>query len=267
MQESRCMPKTPLVSLITDLGSSSPYPAWLKGSLYRYFEQINICDITHEIVEHNVREAAYLLKNSYWQFPEGTIHLVHVCGLQFGNRLLYVKYENQHFLSFDNGLFHLAFENVPETFKQIFTLPAGEDTLLCNQTIARAIRGIWEQGNLPDDLGEPTIKVVEKRVLQARGVRGSIKGHVAYVDRYQNLITNISKELYDHCIGDRSAEIMFSSCCERSLHKNYAEVGEGDIACFFNSTGMLEIGINQGKAASLLGMAVDKPVTIIQSGI
>jgi hypothetical protein len=30
---------------------------------------------------------------------------------------------------------------------------------------------------------------------------------------------------------------------------------------------MLEIGINQGKAASLLGMAVDKPVTIIQSRI
>lgn len=267
LQHIYCMPTIPLISLITDLGSSSPYPAWLKGSLYRQFEQVNICDITHDLSEFDLREAAYLLRNAYWQFPEGTIHVVHVCGLQHANRLLYVQHEKHHFLSFDNGLFHLAFEKIPESFKLLYTLPAGEDTLLCNHTLARAARAIWEHGSLPAELGEPTIKMVERRGLQARGIQGSIKGHVAYVDRYQNLVTNISRDLYDHFIGDKSAEIMFGSFSVSRLHNHYSEVLEGEIACFFNSTGLLEIGINMGRAASLLGMSVDKPVNIIQSGM
>ena len=267
LQQTHYMPSIPLVSLITDLGSSSPYPAWLKGSLYRHFDQINICDITHEIREFNLREAAYLLRNSYWQFPEGTIHLVHVCGLQYGNRLLYVQHEKHHFLSFDNGLFHLAFEKVPESFKLVYPLSAGEDTLLGNQSFARAARAIWENGNLPDELGEPTIKVIERRGLMPRGMQGAVKGHVVYRDRYQNLVTNISRELYDHSIGEKAAEIMFGSFSIGGLHNSYSDVQEGEIACFFNSIGLLEIGINMGKAASLLGMAVDRPVNIIQSGI
>lgn len=254
----------PLVTLISDLGTSSPYPAWLKGSLYRNFEQVTVVDVSHDLRDFDIREAAYLLKSTYWQFPENSIHLIHLNALEQGGRILYVQYDKHHFLSFDNGIFHLAFEKTPEVFRVIHPNLAESDTMIANETLALAAAKI-SQGVPADEFSETTIKVVERRNLAPRGTPGSVKGHVVYIDKFQNLITNISRELYDYALGDQPIELLVAGFTLTKIHTRYSDVEEGEIACFFNSTGLLEIAVNKGKAASLLGMTIDKPIMILNS--
>jgi S-adenosylmethionine hydrolase len=46
------------------------------------------------------------------------------------------------------------------------------------------------------------------------------------------------------------------------IHEHYHEVPVGEVACIFNSAGYLELGINMGMAASLLGFKIDDIIQV-----
>jgi S-adenosylmethionine hydrolase len=50
------------------------------------------------------------------------------------------------------------------------------------------------------------------------------------------------------------------------LHRTYGDVPIGAIVAFFNSTGMLEIAINNGPAAELLNLRQNSVVRITFEG-
>jgi S-adenosyl-L-methionine hydrolase (adenosine-forming) len=47
------------------------------------------------------------------------------------------------------------------------------------------------------------------------------------------------------------------------LHTSYSDVQEGERLALFGSTGYLEIAMNKGKAASLLGLGLTDTVSIV----
>ncbi|TMI96158.1 MAG: SAM-dependent chlorinase/fluorinase, partial [Bacillati bacterium ANGP1] len=49
-----------IVTLLSDFGSGSPYPAQMKAILASWCEAVLI-DITHDVPRHDVRAGAYLL--------------------------------------------------------------------------------------------------------------------------------------------------------------------------------------------------------------
>src|SRR2546425_5472346 len=63
-----------IVTLLTDFGSSSPYPAEMKAVLASSCEAVLI-DITHDVPRHDVRAGAYLLAAVARTTPAGTGHL------------------------------------------------------------------------------------------------------------------------------------------------------------------------------------------------
>src|SRR3989442_7751633 len=63
-----------IVTLLTDFGSSSPYPAEMKAVLASSCEAVLI-DITHDVPRHDVRAGAYLLAAVARTTPAGTVHL------------------------------------------------------------------------------------------------------------------------------------------------------------------------------------------------
>src|SRR2546428_7164754 len=60
-----------IVTLLTDFGSSSPYPAEMKAVLASSCEAVLI-DITHDVPRHDVRAGAYLLAAVARTTPAGT---------------------------------------------------------------------------------------------------------------------------------------------------------------------------------------------------
>ena len=67
-----------IITLTTDLGTKDHYVAIVKGEIYKQFKDINIVDISNEISKFDIHEAAFVFKNCYKNFPEGTVHIIGV---------------------------------------------------------------------------------------------------------------------------------------------------------------------------------------------
>lgn len=84
-----------------------------------------------------------------------------------------------------------------------------------------------------------------------------------HIDNYDNVITNISRELFDRIGYNRSFKLTFKGhdpilrICE-----HYYDVPIGEILCLFNSADHLEVAINMGNAAGLLGFDLEDTIQI-----
>jgi len=62
-----------IVTLISDYGAY--YPAVMKATILGIAPEATIIDVTHEISPQNVREAAFILRETVKYFPRGTVHI------------------------------------------------------------------------------------------------------------------------------------------------------------------------------------------------
>ncbi|HEU4797944.1 MAG TPA: SAM-dependent chlorinase/fluorinase, partial [bacterium] len=93
-----------LITLLSDFGSSGPYPAAMKAVIASCCDPLFI-DISHEIPRHNIRAGAYLLFTVAPFTPAGTIHLAVVDpGVGTPRRALILSSGGQFFVGPDNGL-------------------------------------------------------------------------------------------------------------------------------------------------------------------
>jgi S-adenosylmethionine hydrolase len=92
----------------------------------------------------------------------------------------------------------------------------------------------------------------------------SIHGLVNYIDSYENLVTNISQSLFEKVRAGRNLTIKLCSGIYKinAISRSYQEVPEPDILALFGTHGFLEIALNHGKAASLLGIERDSAVDV-----
>ncbi len=94
-----------IITLTTDYGHKDHFVGALKGAIYRELSDVKIVDISHSIAPFNIQECAYLLKNSYKSFPEGTIHIVGVDSeLTPENEHIVVFVDGHYFISANNGV-------------------------------------------------------------------------------------------------------------------------------------------------------------------
>ena len=66
----------PIITLTSDWGTKDHYLASVKGAILKQIPDARIIDISHHITPHNLTEAAFILRNAYRDFPEGTVHIV-----------------------------------------------------------------------------------------------------------------------------------------------------------------------------------------------
>ena len=104
-----------IITLTTDLGLKDYYVAGIKGHILSQLPDANIVDISHEIPAFNISVAAFCLKNCYYDFPKGSIHIIGVSpeANEF-TRHVVIKYQNHYFIGADNGIFSLLFDEIPE---------------------------------------------------------------------------------------------------------------------------------------------------------
>ena len=96
--------------------------------------------------------------------------------------------------------------------------------------------------------------VVEKNIL---------KGSVIYIDSFQNVITNITKEFFTQEQKGRRFVLYFKrNETISNLSWHYNEVPEGEKLCMFGISDHLEIAINKGNASGLLGLNLGDSVII-----
>ena len=82
-----------------------------------------------------------------------------------------------------------------------------------------------------------------------------IEGQIIFIDNFENVIVNIHHEEFEEQRKGRSFKIVFKRDeVIDKISETYADVNEGEKLALFNSAGYLEIAINKGNAAGLLGL-------------
>jgi len=248
-----------IITLTSDWGDTDYYPAAVKGRILQELPQAVIVDITHKIPRFDTREAAYVLRHAYRNFPKGTIHIVTVVTSDEGQfNWVAIQHQEHYFLLPDNGIFSLAFPEMKTV--NGFVLSSSDKSPFA--ALKDAVKYIQDERAFME-IGLPTNSLVERLSLQPVVGPGYLRGEVIHVDHYGNVITNITKELFDSVGNGRPCKVYFRKLEPiEQISTTYSDVALGENLCLFNSSGLLEVAINMGNAAQLYGLEKDSTIQI-----
>ncbi len=205
-----------VITLTTDFGTRDTYVAEMKAAILSITPDVHVIDITHEVAPHDVLEGALALEAAAPWFPRATVHVAVVDpGVGTARRGLVVAAGDQVFVGPDNGLFT--------------PFLGGLSTERLGPRVTDPVLLAWPR----------------PRVAGSR-----IGGAVVHVDRFGNLVTSIP--------GDALASLGSSLTVRvgaRSLPlvRTYGELARGRPGALVGSRNRLEIAVNAGSAAALLG--------------
>lgn len=254
-----------IITLTTDLGHRDFYQAALKGSIISLLPEVRLVDISHEIPSFNIQNAAFIIQNAYHYFPKDTVHLIGIDTVfQEGSRYIAMKYNGHYFVGADNGIFSIILGE--EKAEELIEIEIMQDLRFLHFPLADVLvkaachiaSGIAIQ-ELGPAIEAPLQKVTLSPILESN----LIKGHVSYIDSFGNVISNISKDLFNKVQRGRNFVLHFKR--NETIEKmswHYNEVSEGEKLCLFGISNYLEIAINKGNASQLLGLYQDEMIMI-----
>ncbi|MCK0147609.1 SAM-dependent chlorinase/fluorinase [Arenibacter sp. F26102] len=263
-----------IITLTTDFGYKDHFVGAIKGTIYKELSDAKIVDISHSIAPFNIQECAYILKNSYKNFPDGSIHIVGVDSeLSPENQHIAVLVDNHYFIMANNGVIGLIIsEIVPEKVVEI-QLPNSIDSSFPEMDVfVKAASHIARGGKL-EVIGRPFKDLKDLREFNPRisDNKTTISGSVIYIDNYGNVVTNIQQSIFKAVGKGRTFELQARNKKIREIHNKYGDIinynldksqrkSPGELLALFNSSGYLEIAIYKsdlntvGGASTLLGL-------------
>jgi S-adenosyl-L-methionine hydrolase (adenosine-forming) len=246
----------PLLTLTSDIGVQDFMPAAIKGQILQVDASFNIIDVTHLLSPFNYPQAAYVIRNAVKNFPKGTFHLIMINLFdEKVDHLLIVEHEGHYFGCADNGLITMILEEVPQ---KITAIPLEKNipinTLYFANVFAKAFSKI-NAGSSFEDIGDVNVSINVKNPLKPMLGNNWIEGQIIFIDNFENVIINISKDEFEEQRKGRKFSIVFKrdEVIEK-ISETYADVPEGEKVAIFNAAGYLEIAINKGNAAGLFGL-------------
>ena len=264
----------PVITLTSDFGQKDPYLASLKGELLRLLEHPVIVDISHEIEPFYIAQAAFVVQNSYAHFPEGSVHILCIDDtVNPENKPIVAKLNKHYFVCADNGILSLISPKFkPDEVYEIDIQKAPSGSFSTRAIFTQAAAHLMRGGE-PSVIGKKTeqINVRLPFTPSVNNDKKTITGKVIYIDNYENVITNISEELFVEIGQGRSFTIQVRNNEIKQVVRSYAEVIRFDIdknkrmeggkeLALFNSLGLLELAIyksnpqHTGGASSLFGL-------------
>lgn len=249
-----------IVTLTSDFGHTDHYVAALKAALISKDTSLKLIDISHDIEPFDIAHMAFVVNAVFRDFPKGTVHLLSTNVAQANqDSYLAAKIEDHFFVAPDNGILSLISDKTPEL---IVKLPINDvSTFPQRGTLTDFVLRLVTNEDL-SSLGKVVSEYTQLMLRKPRATKKEISGHVIRVDHYGNLITNISKVDFDILSKNRNYKLIFGRESAPSIHSHYYDVDPGEVFFVFNSLNVLEIGINQGNASTLLGLNYDSPILI-----
>ncbi len=244
------------MTLTSDFGIRDYLVAAVKARFLKKDPEMNIIDISHNISPFNYPQAAYLCKSAIKNFPELTYHVIMV-GL-FDSKLkqlLLAFHKDQYLLCPDNGLLTMILEDAPEAVTGIsFEDNGTRNTIQIASAMAEVIHRLIS-GEPMQHIGIPDVDYVQKNQLRPMLGSNWIEGQILFIDNFENVIINITRDQFEEQRAGRNFRIVFKRGeVINRISSSYADVPEGERLALFNSSGYLEIAINKGNAAGLLGL-------------
>ncbi len=271
-----------IITLTTDFGIKDHFVSAVKGAIYTQLPQANVVDISHEVSPFHITEAAYIIQNAYKSFPKGTIHIIGIDSEPTPeNKHIAVLLDDHYFICANNGLICLITSTLkPEKIVEINIQQATLSNFPVLDVFVNVACHIARGGTL-EVIGKPIteIKTITGMTPIVNVGGAQIVGSIIYIDNYGNLITNITRKLFEEVGKGRKFKIMARTAVFQKVHQRYSDAINFDIEkskreedgkklAVFNSSGYLELAIYKsnpktvGGASSLFGLYYRDTVSI-----
>jgi S-adenosylmethionine hydrolase len=246
-----------IISLLTDFGTQDGFVGIMKGVILGINPSAILVDLSHEVAPQDILTGALILRSAVAFFPPGTIHVAVVDpGVGSTRRAIIVETATSLFIGPDNGLLSLAAP--PDSVQRIihltnrhYFLPHVTQTFHGRDVFAPVAAHVSRGVSLEDcgpsvaSMEQLTLPAVERDTVQ-------IAGRVIAIDRFGNIVTNISAaDLLPFPMERLSVSI--GPVQIHGLASTYASVPVGTVTALLNSWGLLEIAVRNGSATQQLG--------------
>lgn len=263
-----------LITLSTDFGYKDPLSGIMKGVIFGINPRANIVDLTHDINQFNVREAALSIGMSYHHFPPSSIHVVITDpGVGSSRRPILVVTKEYFFVGPDNGIFSVVYgesdylEVIHITAEHYF-LP-DRSTTFHGRDIFAPVAAWLSKGILASNFGEPIEDYVKFALpVPAMPTKRTLEGEVIHIDHFGNAITNIKTENLNRlrsARGDGTLKIVAKGR-EIEMKGYYGEVEDRELYALINSMDYLELFVYRGDAAREFELNVGDTIGVILEG-
>jgi len=240
------------VALLTDFGNKEWYVGVMKSIIEDLAPDSRIIDITHEIKPQNVHAGSFILWNAYQYFKPGTVFIGVVDPDVGTDRPIYCVETDRHiFVVPDNGLLNFI---LPEVMvRKVYNVEhkayfrSHISQTFHGRDVFAPVGGHLANGLNPAKLGpEVNIYIPDAPIQYVKG-RGKYQGHVVYMDRFGNLVSNL------YLMRSYHAQVVINGYAIDCLHEAYADVAEGQVIALKGSSDLLEISVRNGNASEHLG--------------
>jgi S-adenosylmethionine hydrolase len=268
------LPRRPIITLTTDFGINDHFVGTIKGVILAIDPDIQIVDISHSVQAFDVLDGALTIAQSYSYFPSGTVHLVVVDpGVGTARRPILVTSDRHHFVAPDNGVLSLVYAreerlHIRHVTAEHYSLQPISKTFHARDIFA-PIAAWLAKGVDSDKFGEEITDFVRFNPPTPKSIDGnSLRGVVLKVDRFGNLVTNITpKEAPTLFLVDGGPfKITVGKHEITEILPTYSEGEPGQVFGILGSMGYLEISTNRGSAAKIVGTGKGSEVTISFEG-
>jgi S-adenosylmethionine hydrolase len=250
----------PVITLTTEWKPEDIYHGIIKGKLCDMCPGTTIIDNACNIPAFNIAHASFVIRNTYNNYPKGTIHIICVHSEAVkGQDYLIVKAKGHYFIGTDNGIFNLILNSDPDEVVKIDHKESSDEL----QIFAKAASELVS-GKKPSELGKSLKNISERIPLRATIDKDVIIGSIIFIDSYGNAISNITKEVFFRVFEGKEYRILIQSnknYTDNILEK-YSDVPVGEMLARFNSLDLLEIAINGANVSELLSLNIGSVVRI-----
>jgi S-adenosyl-L-methionine hydrolase (adenosine-forming) len=249
---------TRIITLLTDFGTADGYVGEMKGVLASGAAGASLVDVAHDLAPHDVDGARLALARYWRRFPVGTVHVVVIDpGVGGARAALAVESEGRFLVGPDNGVLSPALLHAGMRCVSL-AIPSGASATFHGRDVFAPAAAELAQGIALDALGEPHAEPAIRRTPEAtRRDDGAVQGVVIAIDRFGNAVTNLMA---------RRGGVVVVGNRRLTLSRAYGDVERGAPMALVGSSGLVEIALREGSAATKLGLVRGTEVVLLPAG-
>jgi len=251
----------PILTLLTDFGTSDSYVAQLKGVVLSRCPECILVDVTHHIPPQDIRRAAQVLAETVPRFPVGTVHLAVVDpGVGTGRRIIAAEVLGQKLVLPDNGLITLLLQQISSCRfyhvcnEEYWNQPVSPT--FHGRDIIAPVAAFLAAGGELINLGRPveSVFLLSECEPALRLCENSWLCQVVGSDHFGNLSLSSSDELLIALTPDRVVELsVVESPAQRArMVITYGNASPGELVLLRDSQNRLELAQVNGSAQRTL---------------
>ena len=262
------------ITLTTDFGTRQGSHTVLHGAIYGIAPDAVVTDLSHEVKPQDIREANFVVNNSVFYFPPGTVHVIVVDpGVGTERRPIAGRIGEHYFVAPDNGVLSACLARAAsEGWSSEFVALDRPEYWLPTVTMTFHGRDLFSPvgahlaAGVPlADLGTPIDDLITIPLWGAeRHADGSVEGEIIYIDDFGNAICSILPEEIAHLAVPDGVAVEVCGAVIEGMVSTFgdSEYDSDTLIALWDSSGYLLVSENNGTGGKIIQPKPGDKVTV-----